>query len=168
VSDPDNRIRQIGSEILAYFVRNPRAADSLEGVVRWRLLEEKIFSTVEDTREAIEWLVEQKYLSRISTPGREPFYTVDEPGAERAANFLGDSHADAIGQRRKEGSKVEVILKNCSRYLTIVTLNSGKTVHLAPNESSAPVDDLEVSGNVKVEKLVGLGQLSISAVEHQH
>jgi hypothetical protein len=168
VAGPGKTIREKGSEILAYFLRNPRSADTLEGVVRWRLLEEKIFSTVEDTRESIEWLVDQQYLSRISMPGKEPLYRINEQDEERAAKFLRSSHSGGAEHPGKEGEKVEVILKNSSAYLTIVTLNSGKTVHLAPNEASAPVDDQEVSGNAKVKKLVGLGQLKMSVVEHPH
>lgn len=156
-----------GSEILAYFLRNPRSVDTLEGVVRWRLLEEKIFSTVEDTRKVIEWLIDQKYLSRISTPGKDPLYGIDAQDVERAAEFLRNSRLSEGEPGRREGANVEVILKNNSSYLSIVTLNSGKTVHLAPNEASAPMDDLEVSGNAKVEKLIGLGQLSMTVVEHQ-
>jgi hypothetical protein len=90
VAGSDKKIREREAEILAYFLRNPRSADTLEGVARWRLLEEKIFSTVEDTREAIEWLVEQQYLSRISTPGKEPLYGIREQSEERAQRFLKD------------------------------------------------------------------------------
>jgi hypothetical protein len=63
---------------------------------------------------------------------------------------------------------MEVQLKNRSAYLTIVTLNSGKTIHLAPSEVSGAIDDLEVNGNRKVEKLVTTGKLSVQSTEHQH
>ena len=61
---------------------------------------------------------------------------------------------------------MDVTLKNRSPYLMIVALNSGRTLHLAPEETSGPVDDQEVNGNAKVDKLVGVGQLAVAAVEH--
>ena len=41
-------------EILSYFLRNPLAADTLEGVARWRLLDEVVYRKVEETRAALE------------------------------------------------------------------------------------------------------------------
>ncbi len=54
---------------------------------------------------------------------------------------------------------------NKSRYLAIVTLNSGKTYHLAPGESSPPFDELELNGNRKITKLVNSGDLSLTTLE---
>ena len=39
----------IAKEILSYFLRNPQAADNLEGVARWRLLEQTVHRSVEET-----------------------------------------------------------------------------------------------------------------------
>jgi hypothetical protein len=63
--------------------------------------------------------------------------------------------------------RVDITLTNLSPYLSIVTLNSGITLHLAPNHVSEPIDDLEVNGNLKVEKLVNAGQLAVHQVEAQ-
>ena len=49
-------------EILRYFVRNPQAVDSLEGVARWRLLDERIHSSLEQVARAIAWLVSEGLL----------------------------------------------------------------------------------------------------------
>jgi len=49
-------------EILEYFVKNPGAADSVEGIARWRLLEQTIHRTITETEGALQWLVEQGYL----------------------------------------------------------------------------------------------------------
>lgn len=54
-------------QILSYFVRNPGTADSLEGIARWRLLEESIHRNVQETEIALSWLVKEGYL--LSTPG---------------------------------------------------------------------------------------------------
>jgi hypothetical protein len=61
-------------EILSYFVRNPQAVDSLEGVARWRLMDEIVWRTLDETGAAITWLVEQRYLtSTVAVGGSETF-----------------------------------------------------------------------------------------------
>jgi 23S rRNA pseudoU1915 N3-methylase RlmH len=153
------------AEILSYFLRHPQSADTLEGVARWRLMEERILTTVEETREAIESLVAQEYLSRIPTAGYVPLYGINREKQQEAEQFLRERKAE---RPPKENFKVEITLKNRSPYLMIVTLNSGSTLHLASGQMSEAIDDLEVNGNAKVEKLVNSGQLSIHTVEHQH
>ena len=44
-------------------------------------------------------------------------------------------------------------LTNLSRYLLLVPLNGGETLHLAPGESSG-VDPLEVEQNPRIERLL--------------
>lgn len=43
---------------------------------------------------------------------------------------------------------------NRSRGLLIVELNSGDTLHLAPSETSPPLQDIEVTANRWVERLL--------------
>src|SRR5262249_48982539 len=57
---------RIAREILSYFLRNPQAADTVEGIVRWRLLNEAVHRKVDETRIALARLVESGYL--IQTP----------------------------------------------------------------------------------------------------
>jgi hypothetical protein len=64
--------------------------------------------------------------------------------------------------------RVEITLTNRGRYLAIVTLNSGRTLHLAPSHVSDPIDDIEVNGNAKVEKLVNAGELALNHVEEKN
>jgi hypothetical protein len=64
-----------------------------------------------------------------------------------------------------EEERVEITLTNRGRYLAIVTLNSGKTLHLAPGHVSGPIDDIEINGNRKIEKLVNAGELALNHVE---
>jgi hypothetical protein len=45
-------------------------------------------------------------------------------------------------------------LTNRGKQLLVVPLNSGATIHLAPGESSSPIEDLEINGNEKVAKLL--------------
>jgi len=57
-----NQSNSAAKRILAYFLRNPSAADSLEGIVTWRLLEEAIHRNLHETEAALQWLVQNGYL----------------------------------------------------------------------------------------------------------
>jgi hypothetical protein len=76
-------------EILDYFMRNPQAADTLEGIARWRLLEEAIDHVVEDTRAALEWLMAEGYLEERSTAHSPRIYSLKHEEVARARLLLG-------------------------------------------------------------------------------
>ena len=65
-------------EILGYFLRNPLAADSLEGIATWRLLDETIHRRVEDARYALDWLVSEGYLRERTSRGTAPLYSLNQ------------------------------------------------------------------------------------------
>jgi hypothetical protein len=65
-------------EILGYFLRNPFAADSLEGIATWRLLDETIHRRVEDARYALDWLVSEGYLRERMSRGTAPLYSLNQ------------------------------------------------------------------------------------------
>jgi len=54
---------------------------------------------------------------------------------------------------------------NRTPQLLIVPLNSGKAVHLAPNETSPLLEPAEINGNAKVDKL--LASTSITLVQEK-
>lgn len=81
-------------EILSYFLRNPAAADSLEGIARWRLMEQAIHRTIVETEDALDWLVEQGYLIEVAHQGSRPLFHLN-PEKEQAAGAL-------LKKRRKE------------------------------------------------------------------
>ncbi len=56
------------------------------------------------------------------------------------------------------------IVSNCAPYLLILQLNSGKTLYLAPRESSPIVDDLEINGNKKITKLLRNSLIAVTPV----
>jgi hypothetical protein len=66
---PRPMVEDIAKDVLEYFLRNPQAADDLEGVARWRLMSQMIYRDVEETSQALDWLVEKGLLTRISRPG---------------------------------------------------------------------------------------------------
>lgn len=93
--------REVVKEVLGYFVRNPKTADTLEGVARWRLLEERVQKSLRQTEVAIDWLVEQGYLEEARPAGaREPIFKLNSARHTDAVRLLGKSKA---GKARKTG-----------------------------------------------------------------
>jgi len=78
----------LAKEILSYFLRNPQAVDSLEGVTRWRLLEERVHRELEDTDLALSWLVDHGFLVRVSSQWTEAVYRLNEGTRGQAEQLL--------------------------------------------------------------------------------
>jgi hypothetical protein len=79
---------KVSKEILSYFLRNPEAADDLEGVARWRLLNETIYRSVEETKNALEWLVKQGFLLKAAKGSTATMYRLNRQESTRAKSFL--------------------------------------------------------------------------------
>jgi len=80
-------------EVLRYFIENPHAADDLEGITRWRLVEHQIRRRVEETRQALTWLVERDFLQRAAAGGAAPIFTLNPDKADAARALVGDAGA---------------------------------------------------------------------------
>jgi hypothetical protein len=83
--------REMAREILRYFVRNPQAADSLEGVARWRLMDEVIRRKLDETEAALKWLVAQGYLTSSISPGGTVTFSLNPKPAKDIRQFLAES-----------------------------------------------------------------------------
>ncbi len=79
-------------------MRNPKAADSLEGVARWRLLEERIHRTVQETETAMAYLVSHGFLEEITTAGSAKVFRMKANRVAEAIRFL---HSKGPIQARK-------------------------------------------------------------------
>jgi len=66
-SELSTRASAVACEILDYFVKHPMAADSVEGIARWRLMQRTIENTVTETNSALDWLVRRGFLLRQAT-----------------------------------------------------------------------------------------------------
>lgn len=82
-------------QVLSYFVRNPQAVDSLEGIARWRLLDEAIHVQVSAAREALGWLVARGVLREVAGPGHQPVFSLDPERKEAAERLLAELMAVA-------------------------------------------------------------------------
>jgi hypothetical protein len=82
-----HRVPRPAREILSYFLRNPAAADSLEGIARWRLLEQAIQRTIVETEEALRWLVGEGFLIEVEQPRSRRLFRLN-PEKHQAAGAL--------------------------------------------------------------------------------
>jgi len=86
--------REVVRQVLGYFVRNPKTADTLEGIARWRLLEERVQKSLRQTEAAIDWLVEQGYLEQARPAGaKEPIFKLNPARHADAVRLLDKSKA---------------------------------------------------------------------------
>ena len=84
----DERGGDAAKQILAYFVRNPGAADSLEGIARWRLLETIVQRSLAETAEAIRRLVAEGYLCEKDVPGSDSIFLLNQEKAAEAERVV--------------------------------------------------------------------------------
>jgi hypothetical protein len=77
-------------EIMRYFVEHPHALDSLEGVARWRLLQQRIEDTVAETESALEWLVARGLVQRVDVSFGPPLFRVGEDSAADVERVLAE------------------------------------------------------------------------------
>lgn len=93
---------ELAQHILSYFLHHPKSADSLEGIARWRLLEEKIHHTLIETRTALNRLVADGYLRVVPVPGADQIYALNSAKREEAKEFVragpGDRRREISGQ----------------------------------------------------------------------
>lgn len=80
----------LAREILAYFLRNPQSADDLHGITRWRLLDQMIHHALRDTRNALELLVKEGYLTKESITGADPIFRLNTDRQTDAQTFVND------------------------------------------------------------------------------
>jgi len=90
-------------QVLSYFVRNQQAADTIEGVARWRLLQEQIHRSVRETEVALDWLVKKGFLEQTLPGGsRNPIFRLNQKQIELAKSFLREQDGEGqLKPRRK-------------------------------------------------------------------
>lgn len=78
----------LAREILSYFLENPNAADTVEGIACWRLMEEKIRRTVELTNSALDWLVSRGFLKEMRALNSVRIFELNKERSAEAQFFL--------------------------------------------------------------------------------
>jgi hypothetical protein len=74
--------------VLGYFLNHPKAADTLEGVVRWRLTEERVRRTTLEVSQSLEWLVRKGFLKAIPRGEQGPVYRLIPSKTGEATEFM--------------------------------------------------------------------------------
>jgi hypothetical protein len=75
-------------EIIRYYMRNPNAADTLEGLARWRLLEQTVHDTVSEVQEAVSWLVREGLLRKTLCFASPPLFELNRERIDDCKRYL--------------------------------------------------------------------------------
>jgi hypothetical protein len=84
----------VAKDILRYFLRNPGAVDSVKEIARWRLMQEAVRRSVEETQQALKWLAAEGYVSEENLVGVESIYQLNPERRAEAASFVEDDTKD--------------------------------------------------------------------------
>ena len=84
----DDDKTQIGHDILEYLIEHPDAQDTLEGIIEWWLLEQKIRHQTLVVREALSKLVEEGFVIEKKGQGVSPSYRINADKAHEAQELL--------------------------------------------------------------------------------
>lgn len=57
----------VAREIMRYFLDRTEAADTLEGIARWRLMQQSIERTVDETASALRLLIARGHIEEVRT-----------------------------------------------------------------------------------------------------
>jgi hypothetical protein len=79
---------EITREILGYLVNHPQAQDTLEGIIHFWLLEQKITYQTKMVKEAIEELVESGLILERKIGSSETHYRINNEEFERIKEIL--------------------------------------------------------------------------------
>jgi hypothetical protein len=86
--EPNRAEPRVAVQILDYLERNPDVADSLEGIARWRLMQDHIQRTVQETQVALEWLVKKGFVSEEKRLSAGVLYRLNLNRRNEIADFL--------------------------------------------------------------------------------
>jgi succinate dehydrogenase/fumarate reductase flavoprotein subunit len=92
-------------EVLRYFLRHPDVADSLEGVVRWRVRQEVIHYTVDEVEQAVGWLARRGFLVRHDAPGIPTMFRLNHAKATAAERVIAPRQAHTTRKAKRAAAK---------------------------------------------------------------
>jgi hypothetical protein len=78
---------QIARDILKYLLHHPAAADTFEGIARWRILEEVTRRSIASTEGAMEWLIAEGFLCEEKIAGGRTIFRL-AAGKKKEAELL--------------------------------------------------------------------------------
>lgn len=93
---------KISRDVLAYLVDHQDAQDTLEGIVEWWLVEQKIKQQTATVREALRELVKKKYLLELRGVGSRTRYRINQLKSKEIMTFVAESRRQASNNSPKE------------------------------------------------------------------
>lgn len=75
-------------EVLSFFLRHPQISDSVEGVARWRLLDQVIFRGIRETEAILDELVSLGFLEEVTAPGVPRMFRLRNDAAAEAGAYI--------------------------------------------------------------------------------
>jgi Fe2+ or Zn2+ uptake regulation protein len=93
---------KITRDVLAYLVDHQDAQDTLEGIVEWWLVEQKIKQQTATVKEALRELVKKKYLLELRSVGSRTRYRINQLKSKEIMTFVAESRRQASDNSPKE------------------------------------------------------------------
>lgn len=100
VTDEKPANMAVAKQILSYFLRNPEVADSLTELARWRLMEEQVRLSVENTQAALNWLVAQGYVQQEARVGTESLFRLNLARRQDAESLLNEEPQASLSKTK--------------------------------------------------------------------
>lgn len=81
-----NDIHLVAKEIESYLARHPHAADSIEGIVKWWLPQQRYIDAYEKIVTALDYLVTQGVVKKVEIPGSVLYSSKESASKEQDGN----------------------------------------------------------------------------------
>jgi predicted sugar kinase len=85
---PQPEVRMVAESITRYLESRPQAVDSIEGIVHWWLLRQRIEDSTEVVQAAIDSLVAEGVVKAIESNGKTLYTSNRQPEADDADDKL--------------------------------------------------------------------------------
>ena len=78
---------ELAKVILRYYLAHPDAVDTLEGLARWRLLEDRVHHTVTQVEKALDWLIARGFLQKTVRAASPPTFALNSEKRDQGGKF---------------------------------------------------------------------------------
>jgi hypothetical protein len=90
--------------ILSYLIKNPEAKDTIQGIAKWWLLNEKIDQTLNNILNAMNFLTIQNLVHENNFRNDCISYQINEDELDRIRDLIGDEAMRSVTYRNQEKS----------------------------------------------------------------
>lgn len=104
-SGGETKREEIARDILNYLLHHPAAADTLEGIARWRILEEIAKRSLASTEDAMRWLIAKGFLCEEKIAGGKTIYRLDAGRRKEAELLVKEREPNQAGSLKRSGKR---------------------------------------------------------------